>query len=387
MHLPGVFVEPDAEGRDFVVVDGEFARAVGVVVPAPVLDFTLQFLESQWCAHGYFCTINQTCSTDKGVKTMALFLTEAEVSSLITMADGIRVVDEAMREAGAGETVNLPRRRLRLPAGMLHMMAAAQPAQKMFALKAYTAFGGRIRFRIFLYDAKTGDMLAVLEADRLGQLRTGAATAVATRWMAQAAIEECGLFGTGFQAEGQIEALREVLPLRKIRVYARNEQRRAEFCGAMSERYGLDVLPVARPEDAVRDLLLVTTATTSKEPVFDGNDLAPGAHVNAVGANLLIKREIDGKVLRRSGRIVVDTREQAALESGALLQAMDAGFLHWERIHELADVAAGRIPGRKDAAEITLFHSLGMALWDTATAAFVYHAAVKQGVGREIPLT
>jgi alanine dehydrogenase len=318
---------------------------------------------------------------------MALFLTESEVSGLISMGDGVTLVEQCMREAGEGETVNLPRRRLRLSEGMLHFMAAAQPSQGMFALKAYTAFGGKIRFRIFLYDAMNGDILAVIEGDRLGQLRTGAATAVATKYMARTGIHTAGLFGTGFQAEGQIEALLEVLPLKRILVYSRNAEARALFCGRMSEKFGIDVLPVGTPDEAVVDMQLVTTATTSKEPVFNGNLLAPGAHVNAVGANLLIKREIDGKVLRRAHRIVVDTREQAALESGALLQSIEAGHLHWERVDELGDVVSGRIKPRVTGDEITLFHSLGMALWDTATAAFVYRKAREQGRGVEIPLS
>ena len=318
---------------------------------------------------------------------MALFLNENEVNDLITPAECVEVIDECMRETGRRETLNLPRQRLRLPQGMLHMLAAAQPSQGMFALKAYTAFKGKIRFRIFLYDQETGDMLAVLEGDRLGQMRTGAATAVATRAMANPGIERCGLFGTGFQAEGQIEALAEVCSLKEVLVYGRNAERREDFCRRMSERLQLDVRPVDEPAAAVQDLPLVTTATTSKDPVFSGKLLAPGTHVNAVGANLLIKREIDGATLRQARRIVVDTVEGAKLESGALLQAIDSGRMHWGRVEELGDVMAGRVRGRDNPEDITLFHSLGMALWDTASAAFVYRRAVERGVGTDIPLS
>lgn len=318
---------------------------------------------------------------------MALFLNEATVNDLITPAECVAVIDQCMHEAGRREAINLPRQRLRLPQGMFHMLAAAQPSQGMFALKAYTAFKGKIRFRIFLYDQETGDMLAVLEGDRLGQMRTGAATAVATRAMANPGIERCGLFGTGFQAEGQIEALAEVCSLKEVLVYARNVERREEFCRRMSKRLQINVRPVEDPAEAVLDMPLVTTATTSKEPVFDGKLLASGAHVNAVGANLLIKREIDGATLRRARRIVVDTVEGAKLESGALLQAIDAGRMQWGQVEELGDVMVGRVKGRDNPEDITLFHSLGMALWDTASAAFVYRKALEQGVGTDIPLT
>jgi alanine dehydrogenase len=318
---------------------------------------------------------------------MALFLTEQDIADLITPADAVAAIEDCMIEAGAGHTVNQPRRRLRLPAGMLHTMAAALPSQGVFTLKAYTAFKGQVRFRILLYDMRSGDILAFIEGDRLGQLRTGAATAVATRRMMRPGSDTVGLFGTGFQAEGQLEALREVMPLRHVRVYGRDPERRETFCARLRQRWGCEVLPAATPEEAVKDMQIVVTATTSKEPVFDGKLLAPGTHVNAVGANLLIKREIDGTTLRRSKIIIVDTKEQAALESGALLQAMEAGHLHWERVHEMGELMAGRIAGRTSKDDITLFHSLGMALWDTAVAWLVYRRAVERGIGTELPIT
>ncbi len=316
---------------------------------------------------------------------MALFLTESQVNELITAADAVAVVEQSMQEIGNRTAINLPRQRLRLPQGMLHMLAAAQPEQGVFALKAYTAFKGKIRFRILLYDAANGDILALIEGDRLGQLRTGAATAVGTKYMANPNIERAGLFGTGFQAEGQLEALVHVCPLKEVLVYGRDAERRKSFCERMSTRLGIDVRPVESAAEAVRDLPLIITATTSKDPVFDGKLLAEGAHVNAVGANLLIKREIDGTTLKRSKPIVVDSIEQAKLESGALLQAVDAGRMHWGQVWELGDVMAGRVPGRNDTRDITLFHSLGLAVWDTATANFVYRKAMAQGVGTELP--
>jgi ornithine cyclodeaminase/alanine dehydrogenase-like protein (mu-crystallin family) len=316
---------------------------------------------------------------------MALFLRENEVEALLSPADAVAAVEAAMHEAAAGTAFNSPRRRLRLPGGMLHMMAAAQPARGYFALKAYTAFGGKLRFRVLLYDAKTGSIVAFMEADRQGQLRTGAASAVAAKFMAAPSADRMGLFGAGFQAAGQIEAMHQTRPLTQVLVYARDAARRAAFCERLAKKTGIDVVPVEKPEQAVEGLPIVTTATTSKEPVFDGKLLAPGAFLNAVGANLLIKREIDGTALRRAGRIVVDTKEQAALESGALLQALEAGHLHWERVHELAEVVGGRFPGRAAADEITLFHSLGMALWDSAVAVHVYERARAAGAGTELP--
>lgn len=316
---------------------------------------------------------------------MALFLTEDDVTALLPAAEAVTAVEQSMREAAAGKAFNTPRRRLRLPGGMLHTMSAAQPEQGFFAHKAYTAFGGKIRFRVLLYDVKTGDIVALIEGDRMGQLRTGAASAVAAKYMAREDADRMGLFGSGFQAEGQIETMVHARPLKEVVVYGRNQERLAAFCSRVSAKLKLEVRPAATPEEAVAGMPIVTTATTSKEPVFDGKLLAPGTHVNAVGANLLIKREIDGTTLRRSARIVVDTKEQAALESGALLQAMEAGHLHWERIHEFAEVVGGRFPGRQGPEEITLFHSLGMALWDTAAAILVYRRAKEQGRGIELP--
>ncbi len=316
---------------------------------------------------------------------MALFLTEADIQELLPADEAVQAVEQAMKEAAAGQAFNEPRRRLRLSEGMLHTMAAAQPHQGFFALKAYTAFAGKIRFRVLLYDVKTGDIVAFMEGDRMGQIRTGAASAIAAKYMADPGADEMGLIGSGFQSEGQIEAIATVRKLKKIKVYARNQERLRDFCNRMSEKTGIDVVPVASAAEATRDLPIVTTSTTSKEPVISGKELAEGAFLNAVGANLRIKREMDGAALRRASPLVVDTRIQAELESGALLQAMEAGHLHWEQVHEFADVVGGRIAGRPSGSGIALFHSLGMALWDSAVAIHVYRKALASKRGQELP--
>ena len=316
-----------------------------------------------------------------------LLLREAEVERLVTMPDVIAAVEAVERAHAEGRVVANPRQRVRLPTGMLHLMAGALPAAGLVGYKAYTAFGrGPVRFKIFLYDARTGLLRALVEGSRLGQLRTGAATAVAARAMARPDPAVVGIVGTGMQAQGQLEALACVRSLRQVRAFSRDPERRRTFCERMASRLEVEVAPVESAQAAVEGADLVVTATTAREPVLQGGWLAPGCHVSAVGANLLVRREIDGQVLARAARIVVDSLEQARRESGALLLATETGHLQWSEVAELRDIVAGRRPGRASPGEITLFHSLGSVLWDLASAALVLERAEAASAGEKLSI-
>ncbi len=317
---------------------------------------------------------------------MALFLREIDIDGLVTMADVLAAV-EAVEEARArGEAWQEPRRRLRMPKGMLHTMSAAWPARGVFAHKAYAAVGGDVRFRISLYDAATGVILAILEGNRLGQMRTGAATAVAARRLAPAQPQVLALFGTGLQAWGQLEALAEVMKPAEVRVFGRRSEAREDFAARAHNAFGLAVHAVETPTACLRGADVVVTATTSKDPVFDGKELAKGAFVAAVGANLRIKREIDGQTLRRIDRIVVDDLPTAENESGLLLTPIESGHLQWSQIRDLPDLVAGRAAPRQAPDETLLFHSLGSAVWDVAAALVAWEKARAAGIGQEVPL-
>jgi len=317
---------------------------------------------------------------------MALFLDEQDVTELLSMEVAMTAVEEALRQQGLGTAVNNPRTRVRLPTGQLHMMGGALPTLGVFGYKAYTAAKGTARFHVMLYSTMTGEALAMLQADRLGQMRTGAASGVATKYMARADAHRVGIIGTGWQARSQLAAICAVRTIRTIKAFGRDAGRRQEFCAEMSRELGVGVEPAATAEEAVRGMDIVVTATVARDPVFDGNWLESGAHVNAIGSNALIRREIDETTVRRSALIVVDSREQARLECGDLLGPLERGTIHWGQIRELGEVVAGFIPGRREASDITLFESHGLAIWDLASALAVYSAAKTKGMGREMTL-
>ena len=317
---------------------------------------------------------------------MALFLTEADVGRLANMPMALEAVEAAFRLHGEGKADNAPRRRCHLEGGLLHVMSASLPSLGLAGLKSYTSIAGKARFHVLLYSASTGELLAAIEGDRLGQLRTGAATGVATRHMAREEAARLGIFGTGYQARTQLEAVCAVRPIKTIVAYGRDADRRQAFCKEMTEKLGLGVYPAASPEEAAREMDVVVTATSAKEPVLRGEWLAPGAHVNAVGSNFLAKREIDDEAIRRSACVIVDSLEQARLESGELAHAVEAEAFYWEDARELGSVVTGEFPGREDASEITLYKSHGIALEDVALAGRIYDAARASGAGEKVPL-
>jgi alanine dehydrogenase len=317
---------------------------------------------------------------------MALFLRESDVKQLANMGMAIEAVEEAFRLQGEKQTENTPRRRCRLERGLLHVMSASLPTKGLAGLKSYSTVDKKTRFHVLLYSGDDGRLLAVIEADLLGQLRTGAATGVATKYMARANASSVGILGTGGQARTQLQAVCAVRPVSSIVAYGRDRERCETFCLEMSEELRIRVEPASGPEQAVREQDIVITATSAKEPVFRGEWLAQGAHINAIGSNHMNRQEIDVETVRRSACVVVDSSEQSMLESGDLACAVEAGVFYWEDARELGLVVIGEFPGREDAGEITLFKSLGIALEDVALAGRIYQAAVNAGVGERLPL-
>lgn len=317
---------------------------------------------------------------------MALFLTEAEVAELLPMAAALEAVEAAIKAQGLGLAINEPRRRIRTPAGMLHVMSGAVLPAGLLGFKAYTTFRAGAKFLVMLYSADDGRLLAVMQADKLGQLRTGAASGVATKYLARPDASVLGVIGAGWQAESQVEAVCQVRPINLVRVYSRTPERRAEFAVRMAERLGIRVEAVESALDAVKDADVVVTITTSRDPVLLGEWLRPGMHINAAGSNSLLRRELDDEAIKRADLIFVDSKDQARIESGDLLGPIERGLISWEAVYELGQVVAGLHPGRQSADQITLFESHGLAIWDVAAAGVVYERAREKGVGREIDL-
>ena len=317
---------------------------------------------------------------------MPILLHESDIERLLTMPEAVAAVDRMFREMGEGGVINIPRRRTRLPNGMMHVMAAANPTLGYLGLKCYTVFRGKARFVVLLFSSQTGDLLSIMEADALGQRRTGAASGVATKYMARADARVVGIYGTGWQARSQLSAIAVVRHLERVYAYSRDPQRRATFAHEMSESLGVEVVPVDRPEAAAEGADILVTITSAREPVLKGEWIGTGVHVNAAGSNALIRREVDEETIRRMNRIVADDLEQSKLEAGDLLPSIERGQLHWGQVHGLAEVVAGYYPGRASNEENTFFNSLGLAAEDIAAAAVVYEKAVAQGIGERVPM-
>lgn len=319
---------------------------------------------------------------------MTLHMNEAEVRQILTMPMALAAVEEISRKQAAGEVVVHPRKRFELPAGggFFHYMAAMDTAAGFIAMKQYTYVKGVLRFLVPLYEISTGALLALIEADFMGQQRTGAASGVATKYLARQDARTAAILGTGGQAKTQLEAIALVRKLEAVRVYGRNPERRKAFCAEMSMRLGITVQPAASVSEAVRGADIVNTATTSSKPVFDGHDIAEGAHINAIGANHAHKRELDDVAISRSGVIFVDSIAQSQQEAGDLVIPFEKHPEKWNAVHELHDLVGGKMSGRASASQITLFKSNGIASWDLAVAQKVYAIAKQNNLGRELPL-
>ena len=318
---------------------------------------------------------------------MALFLNEQEVVSLLPMDECIEALDRAFAHAGAGQVDNKARSRIRMPGGFFHFMAAADGGQGVFGYKAYPSFAGPggAKMMVMLYDYESGQLLSCMEAGRLGQIRTGAASGLATRYMARSDASSVAVIGSGFQAQTQLEAVCAVREIKQARVFSRRQERREDFAQRSSERLGVDVQAVDSAQECVEGADIVIVITSAREPVVLGEWLARGAHVNAAGGNHWQRREIDEAAVLRSELIVVDDLEQAKIECGDLMWPEARGSFRWSMAHELHDVVAGRVPGRLSQQGITLFESMGVALEDIAAADLVYRKARERGIGTELP--
>jgi alanine dehydrogenase len=318
---------------------------------------------------------------------MTLHLSEADVRAVLTMAMTIDAVEEISRKQASGEVLVHPRRRFELPGGrFFHYMAAADYTAGYLAMKHYAFVRGVLHFLVSLYEIASGELVALIEADYMGQLRTGAASGVATKYLARPDARSAAIIGTGGQARTQLEAVAAVRRLESARAYGRDAQRREAFCKEMTERIGIAVKPAASPSEAVRGADIVCTATTASQAVVSGAELTAGMHINAIGANHAHKRELDDDAVSAADVIVVDSVEQSRQEAGDLILAFHGDEICWTGVKRLADVVAGKASGRTGDGEVTLFKSNGIASWDLAAAMKVCSLARQKGLGRELPL-
>ena len=318
---------------------------------------------------------------------MALLLTENDVAAILTMPMAIELVEDSFRRLAHGTAMMHPRQRLHIPGqSYLHYMAAADATGGVMGMKIYTSSREGLRFLVPLFSTRSGDLLALIEADYLGQIRTGAASGVATKWMAREDAKTVGVIGTGSQSKTQVEAVAAVRWVESVKGFGRDKDRRDAWAREMSERLKVPVAPVDSAEEAVRGASILITATTSTNPVVEGKWLEHGVHINAIGANFPQKRELDAEAIRRSDLIAVDSRQQAKMEAGDLIQAFGEDALKWESVAELSEIVAGKLVARSGKSQITLFKSSGIASEDVAVAGKVYEIARERGMGKDVPL-
>ena len=317
---------------------------------------------------------------------MALLLRESDVEQLLTMRDTLDLVERVHREYSTGKAIDVPRERTRVPKAGLHILQGAVPSSGIFGYKAYTSSREGVRFLVYGFSAERGNLDVIVEADRLGMMRTGAAGGVAAKYLAREDAKVAGVFGAGWQAEGQIEALALVRKLERVKVWSRTADKLAKFCERMQAKLGIEVVPAASANDAVTGSDIVVTITTSATPVFNGELVTPGMHINAAGSNSLLRQEIDEATVRKCDPIVVDSRPSAIKEAGDLLPLLEKGRTHAGAFTELGEVIAGTRAGRTTPEQVTLFESQGMAIQDLAIAAHLLGLARAQGRGSEVKI-
>ena len=315
---------------------------------------------------------------------MTLFLRDEQVAQCVTMDEMLAAIEKMQTRYGHGEAWNLGRRKIIADTGMLSVMGGGLYYDGVLGVKTYTVVRGAYSFQVSLYDAATGKLLCYTQANRLGQLRTGATTGVAVKHLANRGPLRVGIIGTGGQAPTQLQAVAAVREISEIKAFSRNPERRAAFAARMSETMGLEVTAAPSNEAAVRDCDLVIGIAATMEPVVQGDWLQAGATIIGAGPTTWRASEVDAKTLTRADKLFVDSLDQAPIEAGDLAAAVDQGILNWSQLSELRHAVCGAIPGRDHPQQIIYAKLMGTGVADVAAAKLAYDNARQVGTGTEM---
>jgi alanine dehydrogenase len=315
---------------------------------------------------------------------MALFLKDEDVAQCVTMDAMLEAIESMQRQYGDGQAHNMTRRKIIADSGMLSVMGGGLFHQGLLGVKTYTVVKGAYSFQVSLYDANTGELLLYTQANRLGQLRTGATTGVTVKHLANPEDATVGIIGTGGQAPTQLEALSKVRGIKKIKAYSRTQQRREEFARRMTDTMGVEVSAVTSNEDAVRDCDIVICIAATMDPVVEAAWLKDGSTLIGAGPTTWRAREVDEAVITRAGKLIVDSTEQAAIEAGDLCSAVDKGIIQWSKVHELRHVVSGAVTGRDSKDQVVYAKIMGTGVADVAAAKLAYDSAKAAGLGTEM---
>ena len=313
---------------------------------------------------------------------MTIFLSENDVVELLDMPGAIGALEKGFKEKSSGTAVNLSRVRPEANGIGLTMMVSVLGDMKVSGFKVM----GAGKPLVLLYGGESKRLLAIIEASSLGQIRTGAASGLATKYMSAEKAGTVGIVGTGFQARSQLSAICSVRDISLIKAFSRNQNRREEFADIMSKSLQIDVVSVDSAEEAVidTDIVVAITNVRTLDPVVFGDWVKAGAHINAAGANSLSRRELDEQAITRSSVIAVDDLEQARIECADLVVAIDSGVVSWDKIVELSEIVSGNLSGTSDDNSFTLFESQGIALEDICVASYIYEKAILMGIGETL---
>lgn len=315
---------------------------------------------------------------------MALFLRDEDVQRSVSMEEMLVAIESMQRQFGHGEATNLARRKIIASGGMLSVMGGGLFHEGVFGVKTYTVVQGKYSFQVSLYDASTGVLLCYTQANRLGQLRTGATTGIAVKYLANADSATIGIIGTGYQAPTQLEAISKVRNIRQVRAYSRTSEHREAFAREMTESLGVEVTPVSSGQEAAAGADIIVCIAAAMEAVLEGNWLAPGATVIGAGPTTWRAREVDDATISRADKIFVDSAEQAPAEVGDLAGAVDRGLLQWSQVQELRHAVAGVVSGRDGHDQLIYAKLMGTGVADVAAAKLAYDRAKAQGLGMEM---
>ncbi len=315
---------------------------------------------------------------------MALFLRDEDVNQTVSMDDMLVAIESMQGHFGRGQVYNLPRRKVIGDSGQLAVMGGGLFYGGVMGVKTYTVVRGQYSFQVSLYDADNGKLLCYTQANRLGQLRTGATTAVAVKLLSNPGASTVGIIGTGYQAPTQLEAVCKVREIRKIKAYSRTQERRESFARTMGDSLGVEVVATESNKEAVQDSDIVIAIAATMEPVVNGEWVSPGATVIGAGPTTWRAREVDDATISRADKIFVDSLEQALYEAGDLASMVDRGLLRWSQPWELRHAVAGLVPGRDSAEQIVYAKLMGTGVADVAAAKLAYDRAKVEGVGTEV---
>ena len=315
---------------------------------------------------------------------MARFLRDEDVNQLISMDDMLAAIENMQRQFGQGQASNLSRRKIIDSNGMLSVMGGGLFYDGVLGVKTYTVVRGKYSFQVSLYDAGSGELLCYTQANRLGQLRTGATTGVAVKHLSNPGESTLAIIGAGYQAPTQLEAVAKVHGIKKINAYSRTLDNRKSFAQAMSDSLGVEVVAADSSQEAVTGSDIIVCIAATMEPVLEGEWLNQGSTVVGAGPTTWRAREVDNATLDRASRVFVDSIEQAGVEAGDIAGAVDRGALQWSQVMELRHVVAGAITGRDSADQIIYVKLMGTGVADVAAAKLAYDKATAAGIGMEM---